>query len=421
VRAVTQGMSAPEMPALELASGNLSSQRLFRLPSCIPTREEVRILLGACRNPLLLLALRLMYFCGLRQGDVLGLKAGDVMKQARVLFLRSGKGDKDRYVLVDPATLELIEQRIAEVGWDKPLLARSESWLAQSVGRICRVSGLYAFYQARGERFSGHSLRHAFATHRYEQGMSFATIKDLLGHEQAEETLLYAGRSRLQMRPAYDRCNPFCLRTGMGQSGEDAPSVEAPYPAQLERIEEFSSQPEATRLHGLPGFPSHYEVLELLDRASEDPLQALLLRFLYASGLRLDWWLQVKADDIDWERRVIRSGVGEAWLDPQSWVYLENVRPEGRLFDLESGQVMEFFLRCAQSTGLLGRFDSMGRPLTLDCLRYAFAVRCSEKGMDPVSLLTLLGLRFYGTARAYSLCAPQRFLEVFDATTELTD
>ncbi len=59
-------------------------QSQMRLPSCIPNRDEVRLLLSLCRNPMLMLALRLMYFCGLRQGDALGLKAGDVIAEAMV-------------------------------------------------------------------------------------------------------------------------------------------------------------------------------------------------------------------------------------------------------------------------------------------------------------------------------------------------
>lgn len=57
------------------------------------------------------------------------------------------------------------------------------------------------------------------------------------------------------------------------------------------------------------------------------------------------------------------------------------------------------------------------RPFTLETPRFAFAVHCCAQRIDPVSLMTLMGLYYYGTSTVYNMCATHRHLPAYDAAT----
>ena len=112
-------------------------------------------------------------------------------------------------------------------------------------------------------------------------------------------------------------------------------------------------------------------------------------------------------------------GSFQARLDPHSWELLSawTGGNADRLFPLSPEQVESTFLDCAGQTGLAQRFQGCQRPLTVDCLRYAFATHCCAHRIDPISLMALLAHSYYSTTESYLLCASNRFLPQYDATT----
>ncbi len=388
----------------------LSNEELVgRVPTANLTRAEVRLMLQTARPKReCYLIHRLLYFGGLRGGEVLGLMPGDLMLTQRSLFLRGGKGDKDRYVLLDPETARLLAEPVLPFG-------KSDEWIRRQVNGVANQCGLYQAYAAKGLRISPHSLRHAFATHRYEAGMSFSLISYLLGHALAEDTVTYTRSARRQMRAAYDECGPFAQGTRLRQTEQPDPPQPSSHPSEVERQLEFVQQPAAARAKGLPAVPAPDEVEKLVVEAASRPLYSLLFRTLHCSGAWMRQILPMQPEHICSEHPCLRLPTGLVRVDPETWRLLKE--SPGR-WGLKAPEVQAFFSRVATATGLAARYRSMGRPLGVDALRYAFGAQCAARNIDPVSLMTLMGHKFYETTEAYLHCAAYRFLEQYDATTE---
>lgn len=151
---------------------------------------DVRRLLDAVPTGRNRLMLRLAYGCGLRVGELTHLRVADIDGRRNVLWVRHGKGNKDRGVPL-PATL-LDELRSY---WREQ---RPPDWLfAGPAGRPLDVSTLQRAFQ-KARRAAGirqpatcHTLRHCYATHLLEAGTDLPTLQRLLGHSHLSTTLRY--------------------------------------------------------------------------------------------------------------------------------------------------------------------------------------------------------------------------------------
>ena len=162
----------------------------------ILSRAEVRAILGAVRAPVYRVCLETIYCCGLRISEGVALQIEDVDPQRMVLRVR-GKGRKDRQVPLVQRNLESLRAL-----WK---LHRSGPWLfpgrlqphaSVQEGPINPDNLRTAFHAAR--ELSGvtkpatvHSLRHAYATHLLEAGVSLLLIQEMLGHKSPRTTAIY--------------------------------------------------------------------------------------------------------------------------------------------------------------------------------------------------------------------------------------
>jgi integrase/recombinase XerD len=152
---------------------------------------EVKLLLETPKNLSHRAMLTTMYAAGPRISEVAKLKVSDIDSSRNVIWIRGGKGRKDRQVLLPPRLLELLRVYFR---WKKP-----EEWLfpggvpgqpicSNSIFRACqkavRKAGIV-------KPVHPHSLRHAFATHLLEAGVNLRTIQILLGHAKLETTARY--------------------------------------------------------------------------------------------------------------------------------------------------------------------------------------------------------------------------------------
>lgn len=193
--------------------GKKKSFRYDRLLPVVLTREECVELTNsfqkgkkAQRNRLIV---RVLYSTGMRIGELENIKLCDMNFKKRTLFIREGKGSKDRYVLFDRKTLKDIKEYIEIEKVEGRLLNVKKRQTQYIIEKAGRTTGISKKYEDMDRKFSAHSLRHAFATHCFENGMDLFILKKLLGHEYFETTEIYVNTSMKFDKEKYDLTNPF--------------------------------------------------------------------------------------------------------------------------------------------------------------------------------------------------------------------
>lgn len=181
-------------------------------PQVLPvvlSRQEVAQVLGVLREPRFSACLRLIYHCGLRVGEAVQVQINDIHGRENPprLHVRNGKGGKDRYVPLAPPMVEELRAfwkhhrhsrwlfPAPGCAWAERATALTERMRRASVSMS--VSAVQnAFRLARAEsrvnpRATVHTLRHSYATHLLEEGVSLRQISQYLGHESLDTTVIY--------------------------------------------------------------------------------------------------------------------------------------------------------------------------------------------------------------------------------------
>jgi integrase/recombinase XerD len=165
-------------------------RRERKLPQIL-SREEVKALLEASRDLRHRAMLAILYGSGLRVSEVARLKVADIDSARNVLWVRSGKGRKDRQALLPPKLRELLRwywRTRRPTDWLFPGADPNQPISAKTIFRACRQA---AHSAGIAKSVHPHLLRHAFATHLLEAGVNLRTIQILLGHANLETTARY--------------------------------------------------------------------------------------------------------------------------------------------------------------------------------------------------------------------------------------
>jgi integrase/recombinase XerD len=199
-------------------TATLSTPRRARKLPQVLTRGEVEKLLSqpkgtepsALRDRALL---ELMYACGLRASEAIGLELMDVDAQEGVLRAR-GKGSKERVVPIGQAALKALRIYLER---GRPALVKGAPEVHLFVnfrgGQLTR-QGLYkivrrhALTAGLADRMSPHTLRHTFATHLLAGGCDLRSVQEMLGHADVATTQLYTHLSSERLKDVYFRAHP---------------------------------------------------------------------------------------------------------------------------------------------------------------------------------------------------------------------
>jgi integrase/recombinase XerC len=153
--------------------------------------------------------LELLYGCGIRVGELVGINLDDVDVEAGWLRVR-GKGNKERQIPVQQSATAALERYLAVRA-----PARGETALfLNSRGRrlgdrqVRRLVKMYALLVTGDPTVHPHSFRHAFATHLLSDGADLRAIQELLGHARLSTTQKYTHLSLKDLQSAYDRAHP---------------------------------------------------------------------------------------------------------------------------------------------------------------------------------------------------------------------
>ncbi len=202
-------------PALLVSTPKLSK----KLPR-VPTIEEMNSVLDGGMPECAtwperdLLILELLYGCGIRNSELVGIQIDDIRWSNEAILVR-GKGKKERYVPFGeaikgaaetylPARQQLLTRK--KKGTRALLVSlRGTPLTTRSVGRIVKQ---IAMAKGLSPEVHPHTLRHAFGTHLLEEGADLRAIQELLGHERLSTTQRYTQLSVKHVLEVYDETHP---------------------------------------------------------------------------------------------------------------------------------------------------------------------------------------------------------------------
>jgi integrase/recombinase XerD len=164
------------------------------------SREEAKRLLAMTGKLKTHAMLALAYGCGLRAGEIVRLKAGDIDSAQMIIRIVQSKGRKDRHVMLPEEVLSLLRQwwKVRPTRYDADVPIK-ERWLFPGRRRgehLTTRQLTRLFHEATAaagitKPVSLHSLRHSFATHLLEGGTDIRDIQAVLGHEKLDTTARY--------------------------------------------------------------------------------------------------------------------------------------------------------------------------------------------------------------------------------------
>jgi integrase/recombinase XerC len=211
-RWLAQEGSVEQNPAALVSTPKLPK----KLPR-VPTIEEMNSVLDG-RMPETaafperdLLLFELLYGCGIRNSELVGINLDDIRLSNEAILIR-GKGKKERYVpfgdAVKTALKTYLPVRQQLLKRPTPALLvnhRGGRLTTRSVGRIIKK---IAVAKGLPPDVHPHTLRHAFGTHMLEEGADLRAIQEMLGHERLSTTQRYTQLSMKHVMQVYDQTHP---------------------------------------------------------------------------------------------------------------------------------------------------------------------------------------------------------------------
>ena len=198
----------------------VSTPKLPKKLPRVPTIEEMNTVLDGQMPEVAAfperdrLMLELLYGCGIRNSELIGINLEDIRLSSEAILIR-GKGKKERYVPFGDsvknalaAYLPARQQMLTQHKKNSSALLinrRGGRLTTRSVGRIIKK---IAVAKGLSPDVHPHTLRHAFGTHMLEEGADLRAIQEMLGHERLSTTQRYTQLSMKHVLKVYDDSHP---------------------------------------------------------------------------------------------------------------------------------------------------------------------------------------------------------------------
>ena len=157
------------------------------------TKEELSTFFKCVDNFKFRTIFMLIYGSGLRIGEVVNLHISDIDSKNMRVFVREGKGNKERYTILPKASLEMLRKYWTEyrpkVNTDLLFLNELNKPINQYVIRTHFRK--YRRKAKLNEKVTVHTLRHCYATNLIENGATLIQVKELMGHSNIRSTMAY--------------------------------------------------------------------------------------------------------------------------------------------------------------------------------------------------------------------------------------
>jgi integrase/recombinase XerD len=190
---------------LAMAEGLEPPRRPERLPHYLNEEETHRLLQAVKESPRDSAIVHVLAFAGLRVGELCRITLEEVEFERNILHIRSGKGDKDREVIIEERTRSAIDRYLTERA-----LAGDQSLRLFPVGPVTveRIVRRAAATAGISRTVTPHMLRHTLATALLSRGCDIRYIQKLLGHASVATTQIYTHVDTQALRNAYQRAKP---------------------------------------------------------------------------------------------------------------------------------------------------------------------------------------------------------------------
>ena len=163
----------------------------LKLPEVMPL-ESIEKMIDATTEIRNKAIISLLYSSGLRVGELCRLAPGDIYMSTMQVHIRGGKNHWDHWTLLSQHSLDLLTEYwrsypvqreylfVALQAPHKPLKKSGVEAMVKKIGRLVGISNAHP-----------HTLRHSFASHMVEQGVSLENIQAMMGHRDADSTHKY--------------------------------------------------------------------------------------------------------------------------------------------------------------------------------------------------------------------------------------
>jgi len=196
-------------PKKRIVENVISEEEVRRLINRIPANTYIGIRDRAI--------IEILYGSGLRSSELRNLNLSDVELNKRYIFIREGKGKKDRVVPMTRVAKYWVKKYLSKV---RPVLSHKNPastilFLTSKGGKIT-ADGLLVMVKHYGKKaihknISPHTLRHSCATHLIQRGASIRYVQELLGHSDISTTEIYTHIKPENLMEVYIRTHPRCI------------------------------------------------------------------------------------------------------------------------------------------------------------------------------------------------------------------
>jgi len=158
--------------------------------------------------------LELFYSTGIRRSELCNLKLKDISLTRKTLYVRQGKGNKDRLLPIGDSALAWLQRYLNQARHEYVTEIHEETLFLNDYGDAFRDSKLgdkvKRFMRNAGIDVLGscHLLRHAMATHMLENGAELRYIQVMLGHVNVNTTQIYTHVSIRKLQEVHKRTHP---------------------------------------------------------------------------------------------------------------------------------------------------------------------------------------------------------------------
>lgn len=179
----------------------IKTPKIKKSTPVVLTKHEIKKLFSYIKNPQYSLMLQMYYACGLRLSECINLKVKDIDLDEKVVWVRDGKGGKDRMSILSGTLAQSLGAHIQNSGKTKDSFMfvnrYGNPYNPRTIQKIIEKAKIESGIH---KDIHIHTLRHSFATHLLEAGTDIRHIQELLGHSDLSTTQIYTTVSNQELK-----------------------------------------------------------------------------------------------------------------------------------------------------------------------------------------------------------------------------